>query len=625
MSFAVRDEYLSRWIMTAFLRSHALVLCLGLALVICCLFGSYLVSNETMPFGDGQHYASRAFALYGYLHTGQGGKFWELLTSPKQSLAPLHYWLFFLVPQAWAGLAAYAALQLATTYFLLAVAVWKLCRVLERPEWAPAIFLLCAVQNYSLDYSYSFLLDMPFFALATLILAWQIEAWREPALRRSALTGIGVGFLFWIKPANAIFFLAPFLITEISRMVLNLRAARRGEDLRRVLLSLMRHLVGILIGFVPVTVAALACGAGQSIIRLIDFNEVSTALTTKLACTGFERIFYFPLCLVYFYHAVVLVTLFGAGIGIMHLREKPDGRTVPPVFPWQWLVPVLIAYLILGEFFSFVMYAKTMRSLLIILPMLWIVLFRGLEKWHVRVGTIFVASLLYVTIAFSQIFYETLGTFSLTPDEDQLTGDYFGRMPYTWSSSRAGVPLNREICNSIKKSLPQGGKIGINTTRVFFSDKCLYWGLEHEALLRGEPEIYQMATLFNDEGKYYRSGLINANMLVMLSHPNTQTTEATWRASMKLFNYGREQWRTREPLAKIMLLPLSVDAPLGYDVIFEKPLSEARITEAMTAISCPEADEIEKHPETSEVYGHHYSREEAAQILRDWKARRFGG
>src|ERR1700733_13282794 len=106
---------LERW-----LKSRPLLISLMIALVVSYAMGADgVVSEDAMPFGDGERYVLRAMTLYGYLHSGQWSQFWDVFTLPKQSIAPLHYWIFFLLPQSWAGLTSYGVIQAVTTYGVL--------------------------------------------------------------------------------------------------------------------------------------------------------------------------------------------------------------------------------------------------------------------------------------------------------------------------------------------------------------------------------------------------------------------------------------------------------------------------------------------------------------------------
>ena len=125
-------------------QESALAISLLLVPLVCWAIGSNgVVSENVMPFGDSESYVLRGMTLYGYLHSGQWAQFWDIFNLPNQSLAPLHYWVFFLVPQSWAGMVSYGVVQAGATYGLLAFGLWALCRALDRPEWTVALFSLC--------------------------------------------------------------------------------------------------------------------------------------------------------------------------------------------------------------------------------------------------------------------------------------------------------------------------------------------------------------------------------------------------------------------------------------------------------------------------------------------------
>ena len=182
-------EMLERW-----LKTWPLAISLALAAAVSFLLSSGgVVSEGMMPFGDSEHYILHGMTVYGFLHTGQWAKAWEAFTAQGQTLAPPHVVLFFLLPPSWVSFTAYGVTQVVTTYGLLAVGASMLSRALDRAEWAPALFLFCAVQNISLDNSYFYFADAPFLALGTIALAWQVRAWRNFTWTGSLLSGIGAG------------------------------------------------------------------------------------------------------------------------------------------------------------------------------------------------------------------------------------------------------------------------------------------------------------------------------------------------------------------------------------------------------------------------------------------------
>ena len=196
--------------------------------------------TQMLPIADGQGYAIRTFALYGFLHTGQWTAFWQLLARPSQAVLPPHDLLFFLLPRAVAGgPGTYLILQYLTTYLILAAAINLTSRLLHRPEWAPFVVLLCGVNNIVLTDFYTYYLDMTLFAVSLLALAFQMKAWSDKRDEVSILSGVTLALVFWSKPANALIFLAVYFLAEMIHAIHSaaIRPGRRGNSAARLSIS----------------------------------------------------------------------------------------------------------------------------------------------------------------------------------------------------------------------------------------------------------------------------------------------------------------------------------------------------------------------------------------------------
>jgi hypothetical protein len=369
----------------SFLRVHSGSICFFLALVIAAILSLHTALAPVLPIADGQGYAMRAFALYGFLHTGQWAKFGELLARPNQSILPLHAVLFFMLPKSLAGTAAFVALQNVATYLLLAYAVFMMSQVLNRPAWAPVVFLLGAVNNIALTDFYAFYLDMSFLSVGLLVVAFQMKAWSENRAPTSLLAGVFLGLLFLVKPANALIFLAVYMIAEISYAANALRLCREKSDRKHRLLNLFENWGCQLLGLIPVLGVVLLCGGAQTILQLIEQNEVSQK-ATHLACAGLLRLLYFPLCLSVFYHVILLGGLLAGAIILSRWIPVAGTEEAPAPFPMRLFIPILISYLVLGEFFSFWMLVKPMRALLLMLPLFWFAFCWIWEKRRLRLS-----------------------------------------------------------------------------------------------------------------------------------------------------------------------------------------------------------------------------------------------
>jgi hypothetical protein len=612
-------ETLERW-----LRSRPLRVSLLLAAVVCLLLSADgIVSEDAMPFGDGEHYVMRALTLYGFLHTGQWAQFWDVFTLPKQSLAPLHYWLFFLLPQSWAGFSAYGVIQVVSTYALMAFAAWKLCRTLNRPVWTPAFFLLCASQNISLDYSFFYFADIPFMATGMLSLAWQLRAWKNPGWKNGLLSGLGLGLAYWVKPPNALIFTATFFIAEVARLIITWRVKPEPWPVR--LAALGRHALALAAGFVPVAFAALACGGFQSIIRLIDVNEVSDLFATTLQCTGLLRSFYFPLCLTFFYHTAAIAVIFAlAGVLALklHQRKKPEATSAAPEkFPMPLLLPQIIACLVLGEFFSFGEESKGMRSLLLVLPIMWLGIFWVLEKWKMQPGVIFLAAMAYVFCAYSQIFNNTFGTTDVPTEGYQLTGDWLGRLPQAHYAGESRIEFTRHVVDLVHQAVPGGGRIAVGSEMIYLTSESLAWTADHELALEGKASPYRFENFLSNDGRYCRSALVGSQGVLIYLHPSLQYSRPVLKSSNDLIQFSVRTWL---PGGTVQMLPLRDDTGWiwGGFIVPKSPLTDAQVTQALKATGAGELSpdvEFNQPPVDQRL-----SWQDCLRILTDWRKKRLG-
>ena len=580
---------LERW-----LRTRPLAISLLLALVVCCCLGSGgVVSEDIMPFGDGEPYILRGLTLYGYLHSGQWSNFWEVFTSPRQSIAPPHYWFFFLLPQAIASVTSYGVIQTATTYGLLAIGVWELCRKLDRVKWAPTLFLFCAAQNISLDESYFYFADVPFFAMGTMVLAWQVGAWRDTDWRKSLLSGAGAGMMFWVKPANAIVFAATYLLAEIFRIALVWYERKKGTDKDVDRMSVrqinhFRHAGAVAAGFIPIAFLAMACGGAQSIVRLINANEVSGAAVTTLECSGFLRFFYFPLCLTFFYHTKAMLLIL-AVMGLLALRMNlkktvSSGMAIsgPPLddslFPGSLLLPFLLAYFVLGEVFSFGMENKEMRSMLLVLPVFWLAIFWVLEYWRVQPSLIFAAAGTYVLCAYSQIFLNIFETTDVGTESYQLKDDWLARLPQVRDNPKIHIHSTNTLFKLIKDDLPDGGKVAVGSEQLYVTAGSLSWVTQHELALHGQKSRFEFENFLASDGKICRSALLHAQGILVFVTPDLQYSLKVQAVSVALVRFCA--WSRLEGQVE-QIFPIQEEGgPLaGFMIITKEPLNDAQITE----------------------------------------------
>lgn len=595
--------------MRTILQRHSLGICLALALIIALVLSLHAILAPLRPSVDGQGYAQRAFALYGFLHTGQWGAFVRLLGEPVQSVCALHYLPFFILPQFLAGIAGYTIAQYGVTYFLLAWAVSRLCRILERPAWAPAIFLLCAVNNLALTNVYAFYLDMEFFAAGLLVISWQLGAWLAPGMRHSLLSGVGLGLLFWIKPANALIFSATFFLSELFHAADFFFAGKETTPRRARARQLLRHGCGLLLGFALFLLPALACGAAQSILQIIDANEVH-GVEFPVDCHGLLRLFYFPLCLAYYYHILLLAALAGLGLIVCHQLLPSENQKAS--FLIRLFLPVVFAYLAFGEFFSFGMHGKAMRSLLLMLPLIWILLHWLVEKLRLRSEAFLFAATAYTFVALGQKGFNFLGTESpLAENTYQLSLASWTELPAPWDTD---FSPNLFICDQLSAHPPPPGVICVNSIEL---QKQLTWRLTADDLLQGRPPRYEIRNIFNFKSEYFESTFVGARLIVLKTIGFFAYMEGIRMESNAITAYAENTWLLKENIVQMGSLFSETKGHIGYVIFFPQPLTQTQVDKLNTT---PPFSLMDKSPGNgaSPLAGPHYSPAEARQLLWAW-------
>lgn len=586
--------------------------CLGLAISAALLFSRASWNEAIEPAGDGLGYASRACALYGYLHSGQWSAFANLLVRPCQSILSPSYPLFFLMPKALAGANSYAVTMWITTFGLLAWAVCEMGRALDRREWAIPIFLLCLTNTISLTDFYAFYLDEIFLAICLVAAARQIKAWKAGTFASHAGAGFFIGLLFWVKPANALIVTGAFLVAEIVHAILS---KRRSYTVRENGNQGTRHL-WLLAGFLPMIVGAFACGAGQTIIQLFYDNEVNP-MTTPLSCTWLLRLFYFPLCLSYYYPVLVIAPILFVSVALG--RWLSGGKTDPSrqPFPLHFFLPIAICYFVLGEFFSFGMTVKPMRFLVIILPIVWVGIFRFLETRRVPSWSLVLFAVLYATIALSQKMFGIFpGTSELAEDNYQLTQTSWVELPRHWSYGRG---LKNALCDIIARSVTPGT---ICVDSIEMRD-ALYWRLTRDDLLAGRIPSSTVKILFNQSSQCYEDSLTGANYLVLITFRGTQTSRKSWIYSQGFLGYANEVWFGEERLMDEMPLPVINGRSCGCLLRFHHPLPQTEARAAIEALHVTTTPPDDDGNRVNIIEGRRFSIAATEELLRKWFDRRL--
>ena len=329
-----------------------------------------------------------------------------------------------------------------------------------------------------------------------------------------------------------------------------------------------------------------------------------------LACTGLLRFFYSPLCLTAYYHLIFLAILLpGAFVAGRWLVEKREAAA--PAFPLGLFAPLVAAFLILGEFFSFWMIDKPMRSLLLILPLGWILIARWWEKRQARMSHLFAAAIVYALLVFSQKAFDIFKSKGeLLEDTYQLSASSWGEFPAAW---RSGLSLNQYICILVSARLPAHQVICINSIELRNS---LAWRLQNQDLLDGKPPAYEVRNLFDYQGKYFYQSLVGADRLVLITFFPSPPPKNVLAEDWEIMDYASEKWNV-PGVGRMLMFPMIQDQAIGYDIRLDHPLSAAEMDVAnRTAFgNLPRA----KGDGVEPLYGHRYTAAEARALIRAWR------
>ncbi len=566
----------TRWVLLLLVPATTWILTLG-----------GLLSKDAVPFGDGEHYALRALSLCGFLHSGQWGRFWDEFILSGQSLLPPHYLVFFLVPTGLASVALYGVIQVLVSCSLLAIGIYWLCEALERPAWSPALFLLCVMQNLTLDSAYFYFADTPFLAVVTISLAAQAWAWRRSDWRLSLLSGIGAALPFWVKPPNALIVLGIYVIAEVVRFIFDrIRGPKPPTVTSLDYFRYLRHWGFALISFIPLFGAALICGGFQSIIYLIDANQISGVYASHIDCTGLLRLFYFPACLTAYYQTelLLLIVFVAAVVTIWRVRNRPapsEPHTLTP-FPVGLLLPFLVAYGVFGFYFSFGMADKVIRSLLVILPIFWLGIFYLLDRCQFRASLLFLVTMVYSIFASLQVAYGPFNGAPFTTSDYQLSDDWLARFPPMHTTVPAGAELTRNLFSAIRQAVPENNKIAVGTEQMFLTSESLTWIEQQDSALLGKEPAYDFNNFLTNQGKFSRPALLGSRGILLILHPKLQYSPQVAQASMALAQFAYQKWMLQDHLAQVFPLSDGRSGLLGVLIVLKEPMTDALVDQAIS-------------------------------------------
>jgi hypothetical protein len=390
-------------------------------------------------------------------------------------------------------------------------------------------------------------------------------------------------------------------------------------------IGLARHLAGIFGGFIPVLFLALVCGGCKEIFITLDLNEVSAFFSTQVEGPELLRLLYFPLCLTYFYHAFCMAAIFAAvGVAAFKLnRQSPSPIPFRPdsPFPAFLLLPLMAAYFILGEFFSFGMGFKSMRYILILLPVFWLSIFWALEHWRVRPRQVFLGAVAYTLCALGQILFNSFESDSVAAESYQLQDDWLWRFPAWHANTHGEIELTRELLDLIHQSIPDGGKIAVGSEQLYVTSESLTWSSQHELALQGKANPYQFANFLTYDGKYSRDALLGARGVLLYVQPSLQYSREVYGATGAILHFAVGSW-SNDGTAQLLPIQSQQAGLVGCLMVMKEPLTDERITQLITATK---GVELPPGVEFGLSADRQMSWAECLDILKRWGQQRLGG
>ena len=197
----------------------------------------------------------------------------------------------------------------------------------------------------------------------------------------------------------------------------------------------------------------------------------------------------------------------------------------------------------LVSFFLLASIPRTIRCLLPILPAIWLWVFWAAEKARVRQGIILLAVAVYCACGTSQILWNAFSSKSRQTEIYQLNDDRYKRFPQPANTNFSQPETAKAFLGILHQDLPNGGKIALNTELFYTNDYCFDWLDEQTDLLRGTRPLYSYSRLMDVEGAFDRNALVGTTGFLLLTTPEYQSSDATYRETWQTIKYAVQKWR----------------------------------------------------------------------------------
>lgn len=532
-----------------------------------------------IPYGDGNWYISRAILLHGVLHDGQWQKFWELLNAPLTATLLPTCVLYWLIPTPWASPMTYGIVHTVAWHLLLMLGAWGLLREVGQSRLLPAIMMLSLASNNILDYTLYYYIDMSFAACALVALWLLVRAFRVRTKCSIVLAGIATGLLFFVKPGNTVVFLGCYGVAAAT--MLGIQSIMKPRDAGG---AWFRGLIWgsslWFAGFVPVLMLACCWTVIPHVVVRILASSSDFWAPEPMA-NPLLRLFYFPLCLSYYY-SFALLAVCGVMVGLL-ARWSPmlgDEQQSPVVAGHKHpIIGLSVGFIVAwGLGFSFLMGFKIIRSLPLMLPILWITLFSWMAmRWRVtRTLTLFAA--IYFGIAHAQFAWGVLGVKQNRGTEDYvLRGDWLNRLPAQVTSLEQPAAITKSLLSAMHNLGVTQGRVAVGTEMLYWNSGALNWLSQTPYFLRGEVPALEFATAVDHQGKPIVGYLSGATAFMLMVHPGIQYSREVFDFNVRTAQYAERKWKG-SIARRIEILSMGDGKPAVVIIVFNNPLTESDLS-----------------------------------------------
>ena len=530
-------------------------------------------TTADIPFGDGRWYAQQAIELHGLLHSGQWAKFWDLLCAPTTVTLVPSYLPFFLFPSSLVNGVTYGLINCASWHLILAYALYGISRLLGRPAMAGPIFLLVAANNFAMDASYYFYLDMPFASVCILALYFLLRAFAEPGAKRYAVAGLVAGLTCFVKPGGSFVFLGLYGMTLAAWLICPVVLKPR-QSLALTARDAWKKMWPWTITFLPLLVVAASWNLVQRILQQWVENQGGNYYAEALTVKGLMRLFYFPLCLSYYYSFLLLGLLTVLVVlKVWVIPSKPGAQTFGSHTAWRMMMLASVVFILVwGLVFSWGMTFKPIRSLPLMLPILWLAVFSLPVMRGLSARLIGMSAITYFLCVHAQFVTGCLEKSTRSAETYHLTGDWINRLPARAPNAHNAIGITRGLVSALQQMGVSGGNVAVGSEMLYWNSCSLNWLTQLQDLAAGSQPKITFKTAVDNKGNPIRSSFDSVSALVLPVHPSIQYSREVYRLNVVIAQYIAQHWQP-DGRALMNVLKFNDGEPGVALVVFKRALA----------------------------------------------------